>query len=149
MDSTHLSKRQNSAERNAIIELMNDIGSESFAVITPYVNQRNLLRNNRYNNLINSDYFYPAGNVTPPDNVMTIHASQGREWDTVILSVVDANDKWFTDSENKISNGKFVLNTAVSRAKEKLIIVCDYEYWKNQKKQFIGKLLEISQPYYK
>ena len=74
-----------------------------------------------------------------------MHGSQGREWNTVILSVVDSTNKWFTNSLNHKSNGKKVINTAVSRAKNKLVIVCDVEHWKTQHKQLIGQLIEIGE----
>ena len=76
---------------------------------------------------------------------MTVHGSQGREWDTVIFSVVDTTDMWFTNSLHPKSDGKKVINTAVSRAKKKLIIVCDAEYWKPMEKQLIGKLLSVAE----
>ena len=79
------------------------------------------------------------------DSVMTVHGSQGREWDTVIFSVVDTTDMWFTNSLHPKSDGKKVINTAVSRAKKKLIIVCDAEYWKPMEKQLIGKLLSVAE----
>jgi len=72
--------------------------------------------------------------------ILTVHGSQGREWDTVILSVVDTNDKWFVDSRKSISKGLNLINTAVSRAKKNLIIVCDVDYWSNQYGQLITEL---------
>ena len=78
------------------------------------------------------------------ENILTVHGSQGREWDTVLLSVVDTQDKWFTDSNRLESNGKKLINTAVSRAKRKLILVCDAAYWEKQSSQLIGHLLSIA-----
>ena len=75
---------------------------------------------------------------------MTVHSSQGREWDTVILSVVDTAKRWFTDSSNTAAKGLTVINTAVSRAKKRLIIVCDARYWINEKNQLIGSLINIA-----
>ena len=80
------------------------------------------------------------------DSLATVHGSQGREWKTVILSVVDTSDKFFTDTRNPRSNGLNLINTAVSRAREELIIVCDYHYWIRQKGQLICKLLENARP---
>ena len=71
------------------------------------------------------------------NNVMTIHSSQGREWDTVIISVCD-NDTTNRDVKLRFTSslepysGLNVINTAVSRAKKNLIIVCDYEFWKGR-----------------
>ena len=86
---------------------------------------------------MNKCYFYGK------EEVLTIHGSQGREWDIVILSVVDTTNKWFTNSKCTKSNGLKVINTAVSRAKKKLVIVCDANYWKTQQEQLIGKLISI------
>lgn len=96
-------------------------------IITPYKNQIKLLKKN-----------------LPNYEILTVHQSQGREWSTVILSVVDTTNKWFTNSMLKKSCGKNVINTAVSRAKENLIIVCDYKYWITQRKQLIGQILSVS-----
>ena len=60
---------------------------------------------------------------------------------TVILSVVDTADKWFVDSTIAISKGLNLVNTAVSRAKKQLIIVCDKDYWINQKGQLLTDLI--------
>ena len=54
-----------------------------------------------------------------------------------IRRVRDRMPWWFTDSNNLKSNGRAVLNTALSRAKKQLIIACDEESWK----AFDGQLL--------
>ena len=51
------------------------------------------------------------------------------------------------DSLNPESNGKKVINTAVSRARKNLFIVCDYNYWIRQESQLIGKLLKVAERY--
>ncbi len=91
----------------------------SFVVLTPYRDQRSKIIS------MNHDH---------ENSILTIHGSQGREWDTVIISV----------SDNRTSNrevpyrftsslppnvGMKVMNTAVSRAKKRLVIFCDYEFW--------------------
>ena len=59
---------------------------------------------------------------------MTIHASQGREWDTVVLSAADTEKlPYFTDTALPI--GKLVMNTAISRAKNRIVLVFDADYW--------------------
>ena len=98
-------------------------------IITPYKNQKNALRKRIRNSI----------------EVNTVHGSQGREWDCVVFSVVDTTDQWFTNSLLPKSNGKNVVNTAVSRAKKQLVLVCDTNYWSTQKNQLIGKLLSIAQ----
>ena len=79
------------------------------------------------------------------NQIMSIHKSQGQEWDTVIISVVDHQSKggygmWFTDTTNKMSKGLKVINTAVSRAKKRLILVGHYGFWMEQDDQLLGML---------
>ena len=76
--------------------------------------------------------------------ILTVHGSQGREWHTVILSVVDTYDKWFTDSKNELSKGLNLINTAVSRAKKRLIIVGDLNYWHRQQGQLLQGLVAVA-----
>lgn len=73
--------------------------------------------------------------------IMTVHKCQGQEWDTVFFSIVDTKDKWFTDSQNKLSKGSNLINTAVSRVKKHLIIVCDRSYWEKHPDQLIGAII--------
>ncbi len=76
---------------------------------------------------------------------ITVHKSQGREWDTVILSVQDGEDcvrdvpLRFTSSST--ATGMKVINTAVSRAKKRLVIVCDRGFWLPKEEELIGALV--------
>lgn len=125
-------KRTSSEECRVITEYCQSTSEHSIGIITPYTAQRDLLRKAlSFNSLFS-------------DAVMTVHGSQGREWDVVLFSIVDTNDKWFTNSRNSASNGRHVINTAVSRAKKKLILVCDADYWQTQNQQLIGKLLAVA-----
>lgn len=54
---------------------------------------------------------------------------------------MDTDDKWFTDSANIQAGGLNVINTAVSRAKKRLVIICDTAYWSSQSKQMPNQLL--------
>lgn len=128
-------KRTSSSECNAIMQYLKKTGETDVGILTPYTAQKDLVR------------LALRGKKEYEDSVMTVHGSQGREWSTVLFSVVDTTDKWFTNSLSQISNGKRVINTAVSRAKNKLILVCDADYWMTQKKQLIGKLLSVAQEY--
>ena len=112
-----------------IIKYLKQNPDENIGIITPYNSQKNILTKTLKENNIR-------------ENVLTVHKSQGREFDTVLFSVVDSTNRWFTDTLNKVSNGKCVVNTAVSRAKKKLVIFCNAKYWKTQKNQLIGKLVE-------
>ncbi len=125
-------KRTSCSEQYAICEYVKSHPDEDIGILTPYNLQKSNLR----------ELLRTSGERWS-DHVLTVHGSQGREWDTVLLSVVDTIDMWFTDSTQKKSRGLQVINTAVSRAKKKLIIVCDAAYWEVKTNQLIGKLLEV------
>lgn len=124
--------RENLAEVDAIGEFLDeyDLDPEEFAIITPYRDQSDELKK-AYGNL--------------KDNILTVHKSQGREWDTVILSVADCRLQTrsvplrFTST--KSNEGVRVINTAVSRAKSRLVIVCDREFWAEKDDEMIGKMV--------
>lgn len=131
--SVSLKKRENQDEVKSIYNYLISHREEDIAILSPYRNQIFELKKKCW--------------LYCKDNIMTIHGSQGQEWDTVILSVCDTYDKFFTDSCNPKTEGKLILNTAISRVKNKLIMVCDYNYWINQPNQLICKLLKIAKPY--
>ena len=127
-------ERENTVEADAIRSYLRgwspDVGD--VAVLTPYNGQVRLLRR-----------------VLPRrfrDSVMTVHGSQGREWDTVLLSVadgrVDSRDVplRFTSSHTDI--GCRLMNTAVSRAKRRLVVFCDVEFWMKTDDELLKGLVE-------
>lgn len=122
--------RENLNEAIAIKNFIRNLTNNDFIILTPYKKQLKVL-----------------GKEMPRERnnlkILTVHGSQGREWDIVILSVVDTSDKWFVDSTNNLSKGLKLLNTALSRARKELIIVCDENYWRNQKGQLISDLINI------
>ena len=75
------------------------------------------------------------------EKLLTVHKSQGREWDTVIVSLADEPPGYYTNSN--LENGLHVLNTALSRAKKKLILVGDLTKWRNQPRQMIAEIIKI------
>lgn len=117
-------------EIKTLVNQLRTEGDHEFVILTPYRNQLQLI-----------------GKHLPIERnelkILTVHGSQGREWDIVILSVVDTLDKWFCDSKQPLSKGKNLVNTAVSRAKKSLVIVCDTEYWGSQNGQLISDLIRI------
>lgn len=125
-------KRENLDEARKIYEYILRHYDEDIAILTPYRNQVFALKR--------------CCRMFGKDGVMTIHGAQGQEWDTVILSVCDTFDKYFTDSCNPKTDGMRILNTAISRVKKRLILVCDYNYWINEQGQLIGKLLRVASP---
>ena len=103
-----------------------------FAVLTPYRDQVALITKLK-------------PELAEQDRVLTVHKSQGREWHTVIYNVCDIGNgahPWFTDSTNDMSGGLSNVNTAVSRAKKHLIIVCDSNAWQAKSAQLIGGLIQ-------
>ncbi len=130
--------RENRAEVDAIGEYLveNQLSPEEFVILTPYKEQVDLL-NKRY--------------PERRDNILAVHKSQGREWNTVILSVADpgSSDKTaplrFTSTVDESSVGRKVMNTAVSRAKRNLVVVCDKEFWSEKDGELIGKLASYTQ----
>jgi len=119
--------RENIAEVKAIEKYLMENELEDYVVLTPYRNQMRLLAERL------------------KKNVMTVHKAQGQEWDTVILSVTDTKNKFFTDTLIPETKGLQLINTAVSRAKKRLVIVCDAGYWKTQEGQLIKDLVDISE----
>jgi superfamily I DNA/RNA helicase len=125
--------RANYEEMEKIRKFLADNPMEEgeYVILTPYTAQVNVLRDN-----------IPGAR----ENVLTVHRSQGREWDTVILSVADSGtvdrevQLRFTSTVNESSIGRKVINTAVSRAKKNLIVVCDKEFWSQREGELIGKL---------
>ncbi len=132
-------KRENTGEAKAIREYLSGESPDpgNVCILTPYRGQLQLLRSvvpRRYR-----------------DSVMTVHASQGREWETVILSVADNRIESrtvpyrFTSSATMM--GRRVINTAVSRAKRRLVVVCDREFWSSRDDELIRGLIENSSPH--
>ncbi len=109
-------------------------GCENAVILTPYVSQIRLL-----------------GDLLPEwwrdQRILTVHGSQGREWDEVILSVTDTDLPWFTDSKNSRSRGLNLINTAVSRAKKRLTIVCNVAVWEKRKGQLLADLIAVGERY--
>ena len=115
-------------EAYAIREYLEKNKLEDFAILAPYKNQVKCLR---------------AKLNLPAERIMTIHASQGREWDTVILSVTDAQKKFFMLSRNIDPPGYKLVNTAVSRARKHLVLVMDYGAWRNRRDELITAIAAI------
>jgi hypothetical protein len=132
--------RQSYAEVAAItaylaqqVQLLNTDSEEAYAILTPYNHQVTLLGAS-------------LSQARRQGRIMTVHKSQGREWDTVIISIVDGrfNRPWFTDTPNMQTNGIHVMNTAISRARKRLVIVCDANYWARSSNQLVSLLLNLT-----
>mgnify|MGYP003665274611 FL=1 len=131
-----VSSRLNKAEVEGITALIRNNYSEdnSVAVLAPYAAQVSAISQN-------------LPEFQKQNKILTVHKSQGQEWDTVIYSVCDiGNGKrpWFTDSQNSLSGGLNNINTAISRAKKTLIIVCNPDEWNLLQGQLITGILSVS-----
>ncbi len=122
--------RQNIANADAVMNLL-DMYSEgveeifSIGVITPYTGQVALLKALFSKKEYNTDF---------QDRVKigTVHTFQGSESDVIIFDMVDCLkfEKDKTPYFGRIyggEEGEQLLNVAISRAKHKLIVVCDPE----------------------
>ena len=122
--------RQNVANADAVMNLL-DIYSEekedtfSIGVITPYTGQVALLKALFSKKEYNTDFQERV-------NIGTVHTFQGSECDVIIFDMVDCLkfEKDKTPYFGRIyggEEGEQLLNVAISRAKHKLIVVCDPE----------------------
>ena len=127
---------ENEAEAEAIYNYVieNNLKKKDYAILTPYKNQTYVLRNHPLRK-----------NLKYSPSILTIHASEGKEWNTVIISVVDDRPgKLLTSTVKKNGPGLNTINTAVSRAKRKLILVCNKGYWSNCNNELITALIKMN-----
>lgn len=127
--------RQNKKFAESIIDLLDDFynydqdSSFTIGVITPYKGEVSLLR------ALKMERKYPES-FDKRIKIGTIHTFQGSECDVIIYDMVDCGRL----ENGKVSgigriyagkDGERLLNVALSRAKHKLIVVCDKNYIKN------------------
>jgi hypothetical protein len=100
-------------------------GAASVAIITPYVDQaraiRALLKNHR--------------DATARIECSTVHRFQGQERDVVILDTVDAEPMKpgvLLSERGPRSSAQNLINVAISRARGKLIVVADVNYFEQR-----------------
>ena len=120
--------RQNTANADAVMELL-DIYSQdkeetfSIGVITPYTGQVSMLKARFVEKKYSLDFQDRV-------EIGTVHTFQGSECDVIIFDLVDCSK---FEKSNKVYFGKIyggeqgeqLLNVAISRARHKLIVVCD------------------------
>ncbi len=107
-----------------LIEKLRTKKTEEIGILTPFNNQVKLLKK-----------LLPI----EKDTIMTIHKSQGREFDIVVFSPVSLHYH-LTNSDNK--QARYAINVALSRVKQTLIIVCDVAMWMKNDRQLITKILQ-------
>ena len=107
-------KNQAWEETEAIIEYLKRNGYTNTTIITPFANQRDLINSRLKDENIEG--------VT----CETVHAMQGGESDTIILSTAlspSTRDRTF----EWVKNNTELINVAITRARKKLVIACDEE----------------------
>ena len=111
--------RRNPAHAEAVADFLAEVarkGVADIAVVSPYRPQTRLIRDLIRRRL---------GRAAPSDlEVSTIHRFQGREKRLVVIDTVDAppGRSWFLD-ERRNRDFPRLLNVALSRAREQLVIV--------------------------
>ena len=116
----------------SILDVMSKNRGADFTigVITPYKGQVSLLRALKHERNYDDAFDKRI-------KIGTIHTFQGSECDIIIFDMVDCFKLENSNNPNKIGRlyhgnaGERLLNVAVSRARHKLIVVCDPEYIKN------------------
>ena len=124
--------RQNIANADAVMKLL-DIYSQdeeetfSIGVITPYTGQVSMLKARFIEKNYSLDFQERV-------KIGTVHTFQGSECDVIIFDLVDCSKfekgKPYFGRIYSGEQGEQLLNVAISRARHKLIIVCDPEYIK-------------------
>lgn len=123
--------RQNTANAEAVMNLI-DLYSQqedetfSIGIITPYTGQVSLLKARFIDRAYDVDFQERV-------KIGTVHTFQGSECDVIIFDMVDCSkfekgSKTYFGRIYAGEQGEQLLNVAVSRAKHKLIVVCDPEY---------------------
>ena len=126
--------RQNTANADAVIKLLdiysqNEEDTYSIGVITPYTGQVSLLKARFIDKAYSLDFQERV-------KIGTVHTFQGSECDVIIFDMVDCSkfEKSAKSYFGRIysgEQGEQLLNVAISRAKHKLIVVCEPDYIKS------------------
>lgn len=142
-------KRQNRAEANCMMDAVEswlkwkpkpDSDKGTLAILTPYTNQVRLIRDSlKVLRKSKNEQTWQARELEDFEKieVMTVHGSQGREWDTVFFSASDTgrlpgNRPFWADTS--CHEGQLVVNTAISRSKKYLRFFFDRQFWKDRAK---------------
>ncbi len=126
--------RQNKVFAENVIDILDVFSNDKIAdftigIITPYRGQVSLLRALKKERNYDDDFDKRI-------KIGTVHTFQGSECDVIIFDMVDC-PVMENGKQNRIgrlysgNGGERLLNVAVSRARHKLIVVCDPEYIKN------------------
>ncbi len=105
-----------------LCEELNRCGIKDIGVITPYIEQKNLIRDLTQN---------------LPVEVDTVDAFQGREKDVIIYSFVSSNNIEFSSNWRRF-------NVAITRAKKKLIVISNLSAINNGKNTLLYKFYKYT-----
>lgn len=119
-------------EAIAIVDIIKKNKYIDVGIITPFRNQAELIRK-----------VLTKENINGID-VGTIHTFQGDEKKVIILSTA-ITQATSDNTYNWVKNNKEMINVAVTRAKEKLIMVSDYEKIKNKSSSNDDDLYSLAQ----
>lgn len=122
----------NENECAAVCEWIDGHGGKGTAVLSPYRKQVARL--------------VQALSRELQEDVLTVARAQGREWETVVFSAADTMRTPFL-TDIMIPQGKLVMNTAISRTKRVIVIVCDVDYWSrrdDRKHQLLSRLIQLA-----
>ena len=126
--------RQNKVFAENVMSILDILSNNKDAnytigVVTPYRGQVSLIRALKYERKYDEDFDKRI-------KIGTIHTFQGSECDYIIFDMVDCS-MMENGRCNRIGRlysgnaGERLLNVAVSRARHKLIVVCELDYIKN------------------
>jgi hypothetical protein len=119
-------RNTNTEEIERIKDLLFDLEDKGFdiksqvGIITPFQNQSILLQ---------SEFRRLLGHNVNDKKIGTVHAFQGAEYDIIILSLVAFNKSFHVQFVTKSPN---LLNVAISRARNRLIVVGDKDFLEEQ-----------------
>lgn len=118
-----------------ILKLIKKYGNNlSYGIITPFTRQASIIKDRVLKEAINLD----LNNLDL--TIWTVHKFQGDEKDIIIFSPVVTNGLP-EGTINFVNNNPNLLNVAVTRAKQKLIVVGDLSF-ALEKKGLLGKMAE-------
>lgn len=105
----------------------------SIGIVTPYAAQRELI----------AKLLEPMKTLLPQEHIGTAHKFQGGEKDTMIIDFVESSFKpsRFINAEAKDDDAGRLLNVALSRAKEYLIVVVNKRVFDKFASTFMQRLL--------
>ena len=122
----------NLAQAQQAAAIARQLDRTSWAILTPYTNQRDAIKEKL---------------ARLKERVLTVHAAQGQEWDTVIYCAADSNWKSRFLNDSSKPDGQECLNTALSRVRRRLILILDRTHWEHRPdrhRQLLSRLIALS-----